>query len=305
MALRKKSRPFGEMLLFLDKDVSWLWSRLPVIVRAVLTGTVVGLIAPLGVGIPMALNLNVAPGVPWSIPVAVAWLWLVWRYLNGHGWPRATSARRRELLRARPLTAPTWFWSLLTCALLLTFNLTFHFAHSRFQPVPMDLQPNWVLAFPPFTLVLVLLVISAQAGIVEEAAFRGYMFTPIEQKHGPMAATLIVSVVFVLSHFNNPQNLTVFRIVNLFLGGVVFAVLVVVTRSILPGLITHAAADAIGFLLLWRAAVRKKEALPQLASLNEALSDPTFLTLASVALASGAAAIWAFLRLRNIARTQV
>lgn len=280
-----------------------IWRWLPVVVRAVLVGLSISLLGGLGTGVPMQVNLKVFPNVPWSFPVAVAWLWLFWRFLDGRGWPRSTSVQRRELLRARPLSAPLWRWSLLTCGLLLAFNITFQTTYSRFQPISVGL-PEALLTLPPVTLLFVLLILSAQAGIVEEAAFRGYMFTPIEQRHGPVAATLIVSVVFVLAHFNNAQNLSAYRIVYIFLVGVVYGVLVIVTGSILPGLVAHAVGDAVGLLLLWRAATRVGVPAPRLSGLREALQDPAFLTLGSATLLLGVAAVWAFLHLRSVARLE-
>lgn len=281
-----------------------LWQWLPVVVRAVLVGLSVSLIGALGTGIPMQVNLKVFPNLPWSLPLAAVWLWLFWRYLDGRGWPRSSSSRRRELLRARPLSAAVWRWSLLTCGLLFAFNIAFQSAYSRFLPISVRL-PEALLALPPVTLLFVLLILSAQAGIVEEAAFRGYMFTPIEHRHGPVVATLIVSLAFVAAHFNNPQNLSVYRILNVFLVGVIYCALVVVTRSILPGLVVHAVGDAIGLLLLWRAAMRGGAAMPRLSSLSEALTDSTFLTFGSVALLSGLGAIWSFVRLRQVARSEI
>jgi len=280
-----------------------IWRRLPVVIRAVLVAALVSLFGSVGSASPMAVNLRVFPEVPWSLPIAAIWLWLFWRYVNGHGWPRATSAGRRELLRARPLSVSMWRWSLLTCGLLLAFNISFHYAYSRFLPISVAL-PEALLALPPVTLVSVLLLISAQAGIVEEAAFRGYMFTPIERRHGPVVATVVVSLVFLLAHFNNPQNLSAFRIVSIFCAGVVYCVVVLVTRSILPGLVAHAAGDAIGLLLLWRAATRAGPAAPRLGGAGEAMRDPAFLGFAGAALVLGLAAVGAFVRLRQVARLE-
>lgn len=280
-----------------------VWRRLPVIVRAVLVGALVSLLGQLGSAVPMAINLKVVPRVPWSLPFAAIWLWLFWRYAGGAGWPRATSARRRELLRARPLSPPMWGWSLLTCGLLLACNIAFHFAYSRFRPTSLAL-PEALLALPPLTLVSVLLLISAQAGIVEEAAFRGYMFTPIERRHGPVVATLVVSLVFLLAHFNDPRNLSTFRVVTIFLAGAVYCVVLVVTRSILPGLVTHAVGDAVGLLLLWRAATGAGAAAPRLGGPGEAIRDTSFLAFGGAAIAFGVAAFWAFMRLRQAARLE-
>ena len=38
------------------------------------------------------------------------------------------------------------------------------------------------------------------AGVLEEAAFRGYMQAPIERRHGPLVGMGVVAVVFTLAH---------------------------------------------------------------------------------------------------------
>src|SRR4029077_295167 len=45
-------------------------------------------------------NLKTSPAIPWSVPVMALLLWLMWRYLGGHGPPQRSSGARRRLLRA-------------------------------------------------------------------------------------------------------------------------------------------------------------------------------------------------------------
>src|SRR5262245_31923059 len=93
--------------------LSALWARLPVIVRAVLAGTVVAVAGALPWGLLVSLNSRHLPALPWAVPPAALYLWLFWRFVRGRGWPRAGAATRRELCRANPLPLEVWAMSLL------------------------------------------------------------------------------------------------------------------------------------------------------------------------------------------------
>ena len=56
---------------------------------------------------------------------------------------------------------------------------------------------------PFITLFLLLVMASIVAGVTEEAAFRGYMQTPIERRYGVVAAILVNGAMFGLLHFPN------------------------------------------------------------------------------------------------------
>jgi hypothetical protein len=57
------------------------WRRLPIVVRAVLAGS---LFATLGT-VPKALlgeaNLRFLTSVPWAVPAAALYIWAYWRYV--------------------------------------------------------------------------------------------------------------------------------------------------------------------------------------------------------------------------------
>src|SRR5947209_20306913 len=58
-------------------------------------------------------NLKISPGLPWSVLVMGAVLWLMWRYLDGDGPPRKTSAFRHQMLRAIAVSQPIFVWAML------------------------------------------------------------------------------------------------------------------------------------------------------------------------------------------------
>ncbi len=59
-------------------------------------------------------NLSTTPTIPWAVPIMALFLWLMWQYLNGKWWPRSTSEKRHQLLRARPVPGQVFAWALLT-----------------------------------------------------------------------------------------------------------------------------------------------------------------------------------------------
>ena len=56
-------------------------------------------------GLLLALNFKTNPrAVPWSVAVMAVVLCLMWEYLGGSWWPRRTSEKRRNYLRANPVS---------------------------------------------------------------------------------------------------------------------------------------------------------------------------------------------------------
>src|ERR1700738_3052099 len=62
-------------------------------------------------GALLITNARTSLWVPWSVPVMAGVLVAYWLYLGGRGWPRSTSGKRRELLRARLVPAHIFAWA--------------------------------------------------------------------------------------------------------------------------------------------------------------------------------------------------
>src|SRR5690606_37235566 len=58
----------------------------------------------------------------------------------------------------------------------------------------------------------------AIAAASEEAVFRGYPFQVVAERFGPVAATVLTSVLFALLHSANP-DVSLFALTNIFLAG--------------------------------------------------------------------------------------
>jgi membrane protease YdiL (CAAX protease family) len=275
-----------------------LWGRIPVVIRAILVANVVVDLGGLPPAAFLLANLKVFPRVPWLLPATAAWLWLFWRYANGAGWPRSTQQSRRRDLRAVPLPGRVWGWSLLAGSLGLTSALGLGFMTPRLAAIPRDAfkLPFDISAYPPWTVVSILLAISAVAGVVEEAGYRGYMLSQIQRRHGWITATAITGFMFFLDHHLSHAYAT-FAFLPFFMAvSAVHALLVYSTRSILPSVVLHAAFDfaviPVQYGLIG--------AIPMSAVLRTGI-DVSFLIELVVMLVFGIAAIPAFRKLARVA----
>ena len=277
------------------------WARIPVVIRAVLVGALVLTVGGILTGPLLYANVKIWPEVPWSVPLLAGYMWFFWQYLSGRWWPRSTADARRKGLRANPLPASVWRWALISGYLAMASNYALHWVVGRLTPLNFTL-PEVLTKLPPFTLMSVLLMLSAMAGIVEEAAFRGYMQGPIEKRHGIVAAIAVVSIVFGSAHLTDWQpSMNAARMFFILLASVLYGILVHLTNSILPGLILHATGDAIGVVWIWWLAKRPRVVSePGFAS---ASADPQFWMNCVIALAFGIAAVWAFRRLAIAGRS--
>jgi membrane protease YdiL (CAAX protease family) len=271
-----------------------LWGRLPAIVRAVVVGT---LVLEVG-GLPPALflfgNLKFFPAVPWLLPATAGWLWLFWRYCDGWGWPASTAQVRHRDLRARPLPARVWLWSLLAGGLGMVSVIGLAFLTPRLAEIPRDAfkLPIDFSAYPVWTVVSILLAISAVAGVVEEAGYRGYMLSGIERRHGWIVAVLVTGFFFFLDHHFSHAYATVAFLPFFMAVSALHGLLVYLTRSILPSIVLHAVADAVVIPIQYGIIGHVS-----VSSVWKSGIDSSFLLLAGVVVCFALAAVPAFVKL--------
>lgn len=181
-----------------------LWKHLPIVVRGVLTGTVVATAGTVPWALLASANSKHGSAVPWAVPPTALYLWLFWRYVRGAGWPRTTAEARRTACRANRLSDEVWGAAMIAGILGLVALVLLLRVMNRMVTLPP--QPSDDLAHLPFmTLVPLLLMSAVVAGIAEESAFRGYMQGPIERRHGPVVAILVTGSLFGLVHFTHPE----------------------------------------------------------------------------------------------------
>jgi len=231
--------------------VKRLWQRLPVIVRAVILGCVVSGLGHEPAGVLFFANLQWWRDVPWSAPLVILWLWLFWRYVGGRWWPASTSQARAELLAAPPLSPRVWRWALVAGGLGMISIMLLGGVLSPITPKTFKVFYSMFVRTPFPTVAVEVITMSAVAGIVEEAGFRGYMFGPIKKRHGVVVAIAITAFCFVMVHFSAEQAMNPPRAFLIAVVSVWYGILVHLTRSIVPGIIFHTVGDAFGVLMLW------------------------------------------------------
>src|SRR5687767_15536912 len=92
---------------------------------------------------------------------------------------------------------------------------------------------------PASTVMALLLMAAPVAGIVEEAAFRGYMQGPIERRHGLVVAILITGTMFAIAHLDFTLILWPYYVAVAAIYGTVTSI----TGSILPAVVLHTAGN--------------------------------------------------------------
>jgi membrane protease YdiL (CAAX protease family) len=197
-------------------------------------------------GAMMFANLQLAPSMPLFLPATLLWLWVFFRYVGGRGWPGRTAVARREYLRAGRLSTLAWIWALLAGGLAIAAVMGIAFVTYRFAALPDAAYdaPFDISSLPPWTLVAIFASVALTAAVVEESAFRGYMLSGIQRRYGWIVGIALVTLVFYLAHVSHAYATLAF--LPFFLAhGLVFGLLVFYTRSILPGIVLHAASDAI------------------------------------------------------------
>ncbi|HEX5235445.1 MAG TPA: type II CAAX endopeptidase family protein [Silvibacterium sp.] len=225
---------------------SW-WSRIPVSIRAVVSGLLIGLIAaniwPLFLfrfSVPLAATLEIF--------FLVLYIW----WAAGGGSPRKTQSARAWSFRRGRFSPRQWFWGILAAILFaVTIHASIVFLF-RIIPFPAAaFRRGYNLSFiPTLPLRWIAVVISAlSAGICEETGFRGYMQRPIEQRHGTAVAILVSSLFFTAVHMSKGWALLA-MVPIVFGAGILLGLLAWASQSLIPGFIGHTIMD-VGLFAYW------------------------------------------------------
>ena len=225
-----------------------VYQKIPVIIRSLIIGLLILCSATFPLLFLIAQNMNWLPQIPWVLVPGILFLWLYWRYLNGHGWPAKTSNVRKEYLRANAIPSTLRMNCWISGIFLGLFITGLNVLGYLLLEIPKDgiasFQP--LLNTPLHTGLPLMLFFALVVGVSEEAAFRGYMQKSLEKRYTPTVAIGFVAIIFALVHFP-PMPLIPFFV----LGAVGWGVLAYFSNSILPGIIFHIMVD-LGFLLWLR-----------------------------------------------------
>jgi len=200
-------------------------------------------------GTLIVANMRFGQALPWCLPALCAFLYLLWSFLGGGGWPLSTSVRRRVLLRANPVPPAAYGWSTVAGLLAIASLAGLWIVMFRLVPMhPNPLLPGVVISSPVFR-AAVLIGASLLAPIVEESAVRGYLQSMLERDYSAVTAVVLSSAVFALAHVT--QGVVLPKLLFYFLVGVAFGSLALLNDSILPVIPVHIAGDLIFFLFVW------------------------------------------------------
>jgi membrane protease YdiL (CAAX protease family) len=211
-------------------------------------------------------NLLVVVQLPWAVVPMALYLYLYFRYLGGTGWPRATSEMRRASLRANNLPPLAWLLAIFGGLLGLASTVPLLRIMGRLVELPQEAEPVALPTGMPSVTVLVLLIMSSiVAGVIEEAAFRGYMQGPIERRYGPVVAILISGTIFGLAHYNHHPAATLTMLPYYIWISAVYGGLAYATKSVMPSLVLHASGDVFSMTRQWASGMSEWQ-LPAAAS---------------------------------------
>ena len=197
-------------------------------------------------GISVLLASAAVLGLPlyWVLPAgALLFAWFLSGYVLRSG--RPGEARRRAVLRLRPLSGGALWATLCAIPVVLALSLALGEVWTRLVPVPPDtFQPFRTLTGMPSGRLVVTLFALVSAPILEELVFRGLVQRPLERRWGPAPAIAFAAVVFAVFH-----GLLWVLPIHVFLG-LSFGYAVYATRSIWAGVILHAGNNAFAALSL-------------------------------------------------------
>jgi membrane protease YdiL (CAAX protease family) len=268
-----------------------------VIVQAVLLGMLIVVAGTIPRNLLFAANLRFYPAVPWAVPLTTVYLWFFWRYLQGKGPPESTAEERRTSLRANRVSARVWAWALLAgglgiVALVLALRVV-----NRLVVLPAQQLPD-LGNVPTLTVLSLLLMAAPVAGIIEEAAFRGYMQGPIERRHGMIVAILITGTMFAVAHLDFTLILWPYYVAVAAIYGIVTHL----TKSILPAVVLHTCGNLYSNLDLWlHGKAEWQAAAGPSALIWKTGADASFWKSSLALLLVTAVTVWAYFKLARVA----
>ncbi len=270
--------------------------------RAVLRAVLIGMLVMIAGTIPrnfiFAANLRIFPGVPWAVPITALYMWFFWRYLKGEGPPASTAEARYTSLRANPVSAQVWAWALFAGGLGIVGLVLALRVANRLAVLPQQRLPN-LAHVPEFTVLSLLLMAAPVAGIVEEAAFRGYMQRPIERQYGLVVAILVTGTMFAVAHLDFTLILWPYYVAV----AAIYGTVTYLTRSILPAVVLHTGGNIYSNIDLWlHGQAEWKASSGSTALIWKTGADSSFWISTVALLITGGATVWAYFKLAGAAR---
>lgn len=162
----------------------------------------------------------------------------------------------RQALGLHPIERVTLAPLLLIIIGAVTVFSELYLIIQRIIPVPAEFEEmlrDLMQISGTVDLVATITIAVIVAPTLEEALFRGVLLQGLTRRRGPGAAAVWTAIFFALYHVYNP-----WQIVPTFFLGLVLAWVVLTTRTLLSGILVHAAFNALS-LALFAAPVTERE----------------------------------------------
>ena len=227
--------------------ISKIWNKAPLIIRSIILGFTISTIGVL----TWSVLATFVP-LPWSFILMMAFLWFYIKYLSGSWNPKHTKLFRKQNFRNPKLSLNAWFLSIVGITLIVLIEqsgLIVTFRLMEFPAERFSREYSFLENVPAWAAWLVVIMISAVAGICEEIGFRGYMQVPLEKKYGPLMAISIGSIIFVIVHLHQAWSGPL--IFQIFFISVLFGSIAYYSNSLIPGIIAHFIMDICNFSFWW------------------------------------------------------
>jgi membrane protease YdiL (CAAX protease family) len=267
------------------------WSRLPISLRAVLSGLLIALVAA---NVWPILLLNLSVPVAAFVETILLGFYLWW--MSGGGPPRRTRDSRRNAFRYGALSSEQWFWGIIgAISFAVAVHATIVVLFRCVQFPIAAFRRGYDLSFiPTLSLKWLAVIVSAiSAGVCEETGFRGYMQRPIEEHRGAVIAVLISTIFFTLVHLSKAWSLAG-MVPIIFGAGLLLGLLAWSSQSLIPSMIGHVVMDIGLFAYWWTGIAGKFSARP----FRETGVDGPFMIACATALVSVIVTLFAISRLR-------
>ena len=187
------------------------------------------------------LNARIHPEIPWAALATLAWLGVYIAWLNGVGPPRRWKAARHYRLRLWQ-SGPNG-WSKEGIGVTLSLMAVIGLLALIWILLGAPERPPDVSRYPSTAYVVSIVVMGALvSGVVEEAAYRGYMQRGLE-RFGAGTAIVVQAFVFTLVHGVHGFETLLFLGPGIFIAGIVYGLLAYHSGSIVPGMIVHFLGD--------------------------------------------------------------
>jgi len=224
-----------------------MWSRLPLAIRAVLSGLFIS-----GVGVFTWGWLVSRLPFAWVVLPMLFVLWAFWKFFSGSWGTSHLAETRKTWFRSTRLSPSTWKWGIAAAIFFVvvvqsSFVVTFRLI--EFPAAKFTADYKLFDTFPLWVAWLLIVMCSVVNGVCEEAGFRGYMQFPIEKKYGPVTAIVITSILFTLIHLTHTWALPI--VPHIFFASVLLGIIAWKSGSLIPGIIGHAILDVFDYSVWW------------------------------------------------------